>query len=159
MNDMADIRSAIVARLASVPGIGVVHACERYSADLARLKALYVWHGAIRGWFVRRAQVTESGNRLAHTVETTRWHLRGFMALDDAAQSELIFDGVIESVRNAFAQDETLDGTVAQCSEPGNEDGLSGIALDEAGPVMFGGVLCHACRLSLLTARYLERQP
>jgi hypothetical protein len=71
--------------------------------------------------------------------------------------SELTFDDLIESVRDAFAQDETLGGTVDQCSEPGNEDGESCIQLDDAGPVMFGGVLCHACRLGLTTVRYLER--
>lgn len=155
----ADIRAAIVARLNSVPQIGVVHAYERYSADLAKLKAFYGYNGSIRGWFVRRPVLAESGNLLSHTVEQTRWHIRGVMALDDAAQTELTFDNLIESVRDAFAQDETLGGVVAQCSSPGNDDGESGIQLDDAGPVMFGGVLCHSCRLGLLTVRYLERNP
>jgi hypothetical protein len=82
------------------------------------------------------------------------------MSLDDAAASELVFDDLIESIRDAFAADETLGGTVAQCAVPddGSGNGESGIQLDDTGPAMFAGVLCHVCRLGLNTIRYLERQ-
>lgn len=59
---VAAIRTAIVARLASVADIGVVHDRERYAADHAGLKALY-WSptlGQLRGWHVRRQQTTEN---------------------------------------------------------------------------------------------------
>jgi hypothetical protein len=117
---------------------------------------------ALRGWFVRRPMTTETGNVQGRTVELIRWQIRGFSALDDAAASELAFDDLLESVRNAFAQDETLGGTVDQCTvpdEPGAGQLESCIQIDDAGPVMFAGVLCHACRLGLNTIRYLERQP
>lgn len=158
---VAAIRAAIVARMSAVSDLGVVHAYERYAADLAKLKQLYYSapHGNIRGWFVRRVATGESGNIRSHTVEAISWQLRGYMAFDDAAQSELTFDALIESLRDTFAPDETLGGAVDQCSEPGNEDGQSGLQLVDAGPVMFGGVLCHAARLELLTVRYLERNP
>lgn len=155
---VANVRTAIVARLVSVPDIGVVQAYERYAADLAKLKQLY-WsapHNAVRGWYVRRPVTTETSNDLGRSVEQIRWRIVGVMALDDANASELVFDGLIEQIRNAFAQDETLGGTVDQCTVPG-ADGESCIQLDDAGPVMFGGVLCHACRLGLSTIRYLER--
>lgn len=154
---LAAVRTAIVARLNTVTDIGAVHAYERYASDLKKLATLYSYQGAIRGWFVRRPVTHESGNILSRTVEVVRWRIQGVMSLEDANASELTFDALIESVRDAFAQDETLGGTVDQCSEPGNEDGESCIQLDDAGPVMFGGVLCHACRLGLTTVRYLER--
>lgn len=157
----AAIRAAIVACLNTVPSIGVVQRFERNASDMARLKALY-WSAPLnqlRGWYVRRVATAESGNRQAHTVEQMRWRITGFLAFDDANESELVFDELIESVRNAFAQDETLGGTVDQCSDPSSADGVTGIQLDDAGPVMFAGVLCHACRLSLTTVRYLERMP
>lgn len=158
---LADVRTALVARLRAVPDIGIVHDRERNASDLAKLKALYVSpaHNQVRGWYVRRVATSETGNLQALTVEQARWRIVGVMSLDDAAASELVFDGLIEQVRTAFAVDETLGGTVDQCSEPGNSDGACGIQLDDAGPVMFGGVLCHACRLSLTTVRYLERSP
>ncbi|MEO5626926.1 MAG: hypothetical protein ABIQ70_13035 [Dokdonella sp.] len=157
---VAAARAAIAARLISVTDIGVVHAYERYASDLARLKQLYfsISHNQVRGWYVRRVQTSETGNILSNTVEHIRWRIVGLMALDDANASELVFDSLIEGVRNAFAADETLGGTVDQCAVPdpsGNSE--SCIQLDDAGPVMFGGVLCHAARLSLNTIRYLER--
>lgn len=155
---IAAIRTAIVACLQSVDDIGIVHGYERYANDLARLKTLY-WsasHNAVRGWYVRRVVTIEDGNVQGRTVEHVRWRIVGVMALDDAAASELAFDDLIESVRDAFAAEETLGGTVDQCTST-DERAESCIQLDDAGPVMFGGVLCHACRLSLTTVRYLDR--
>jgi hypothetical protein len=158
---LADVRLAIVARLRSVPDIGIVHDRERNASDMNRLKALYLSpdHNQVRGWYVRRVATVESGNLLSRTVEQARWRIVGVMGFDDAASSELVFDALVDAVRNAFARDETLGGTVDQCSDPENGDGPTGLQLDDAGPVMFGGVLCHACRLSLTTVRYLEHQP
>lgn len=157
---LAAVRAAIVMRLAAVPDIGMVHARERNASDLARLKTLY-WsatHTQLRGWFVRRVATAETGNVLGRTVEQARWQIVGVMSIDDASASELAFDDLIEAVRDAFAQDETLGGTVDQCTDPAG-DGASCVQLDDAGPVMFAGVLCHACKLSLTTVRYLERSP
>jgi len=158
---VAAVRTAIVAKLNAVSGIGVVHAYERYSKDNARLKQLYCVtpDAPLLGWFIRRPNTHETGNLQSNTVEVIRWRIQGMMALDDANQSELIFDNLIESVRDAFAQDESLGGVVDQCSEPGNDSGETCIQVDDAGPVMFAGVLCHAARLGLTTVRYLERQP
>ena len=63
---VSDVRAAIVATMNSVADIGVVHAFERYSANLADLKKLY-WspdHGAVRGWYVRRPQTARNRVRL-----------------------------------------------------------------------------------------------
>lgn len=154
------IRSAIVAVLNGVPNIGVVHNRERHAADQAKLKALYydARIGQIRGWFVRRLTTQETGQLRTDTVEHIRWRIVGVMAFDDASESELTFDALIESVRDAFRADDTLDGTVDQCSVPvdGGGAGESAIQLDDSGPVMFGGVLCHSARLGINTIRYLE---
>lgn len=158
---LSAVRAAIVTRLSAVADIGIVHERERNAPDLNRLKALYFSpaHNQVRGWYVRRMAIAESGNVLSRTVEQARWRIVGVMSFDDAAASELVFDDLIDAVRKAFALDETLAGTVDQCSDPESSAGLTGLQLDDAGPVMFGGVLCHAARLSLTTTRYLEYQP
>lgn len=155
---VAAIRTAIVARLNSVPEIGRVHPYQRYAHSLSALAALYrsEAHGQLRGWNVTRVATAELGNVQGRTVEIIRWRILGAMALDDAAQSELVFDGLIESVRNAFAQDETLGGTVAMCSDPEGQ-GESGIQITDLGPGKFAEVFAHLARLSLLTVRYLDR--
>ncbi len=157
---VAAIRTAIVTRLNSVASIGVVHDRERYAADQSKLKSLY-WSAPLnrlQGWYVRRQQTSEVGEIRQTSVEQIRWRLVGFMAFDDATSSEIAFDALIERVRDAFRVDDTLGGSVAQCSIPvdGGGAGESAIQLDDCGPAMFAGVLCHVARLGLNTIRYLE---
>lgn len=157
---VAAIRTAIWTRLSGIPDIGVVHERERYAASHDRLKSLY-WMprpGQIRGWYIRRMSTAEVGQLRTNTVEQIRWRLVGVMTFDDAAASELEFDALIEAVRDAFRDDDTLSETVAQCSVPvdGGGAGESAIQLEDCGPAMFAGVLCHVARLGLNTIRYLE---
>lgn len=160
---LAQVRTAIVTRLAAVPDIGAVHAYERYAKDLAQLRKLYhsPSHGDVRGAWVRRVSTAETGNVFERTVEHVRWRLFLVRSLDDAGQSELGFEAVIEAVRGAFRPDDALGGLVDQCSVPagGTSSGEAGIQVEDSGPAMFTGVLCHCARLSLNTIRYLESTP
>ena len=56
---LAQHRAAIVALLASVPDIGIVHDRERYAANEAAFRDLYLYRSGtpeaqLRGWWVRR---------------------------------------------------------------------------------------------------------
>ncbi|MBN8715218.1 MAG: hypothetical protein J0H50_14860 [Xanthomonadales bacterium] len=147
----AQIRAAIVATMQTVADIGVVHNRERYIKDLSGLKTLYVPVGTsqLRGWFVRRQELAERDRILPRSIEYTRWRIQGVMAFDDANASELVFDQLIEDLRDAFRANDTLDGTVSQCALPDGSE--AGLQLVEAGPVSFAGVICHGARLSLTT--------
>lgn len=148
------IRTAIQAAVASVANTGVVHLYERYAANLSALKALYQATPAdpLRGWFIRRESTRETGIAIPRYLEVVQWQLRGFMALDDSAQSELAFDDSIEGIRDALRADSTLGGAVMKTGllQPNAE---RGVQLDDAGPVMFAGVLCHGARIRLTTTR------
>lgn len=147
-------RQAIVDLLASVSDIGVVHAYERYAHDLAKLKTLYYSeaHGALRGWYVRRTTVRETGIAVPRWTEVTGWQIRGYLALDDEGLSELAADQLIEDIRDAFRADPTLAGTVAKQGLFGDTRDR-GLQLVDFGPASFAGVLCHAIRFDLITAR------
>jgi hypothetical protein len=152
------IRSAIAATLLAVPNIGVVHEYERYSHDLAKLKELYYSkaHRQLRGWFVRRTATKENGILPPRYLEEVNWQIRGVISLDDGAQSELVMDELIEAVRDAFRANRTLSGTVLKIGQlPATAS--RGLQMDDFGPVMFGGVLCHGVRLSLVTTRELNQ--
>lgn len=146
------VRAAIVARLRAVPGVGVVHDHERYVADQEGLAALYVSGAQLLGWYVRRLRSLETSPALGRYVETTAWRIQGFMGLADAdsGASELAFDALIESIREAFRTDETLGGMVASTVT----DDAAGIQVEQSGPVMFCGHLCHGATLSLTTTTY-----
>jgi len=147
----ATTRAALVATLAAVPDAGVVHAWERYAKDLGRLRALYVAQlpegDQLRGWYVRRLAFQVTRNGAGRAFVHTTWLLRGLMAVSDEAQSELVFDDLVDAVRRAIEADPTLGGAV-QTTLFEKELGAQ---LQAAGPVMFAGVLCHAADLVVTT--------
>lgn len=146
------IRNAIVTKLAAVPNIGIVHAYERYTQEQAKFAALYKHEGKILGWNVRRLSTREIEGATTFNREIHRWQIRGYSSLVDDTASELVFDNLVEAVRAAFRNDETIGGTV----ETTAADGLIGLQLDDSGPVMLGGILCHGVRLTLATQAVVE---
>lgn len=153
MSKLAQIRAAIVATMATVPNLGKVQAFERYTAQQGAFRQLYtVESGEVRGWHLRRRWTRETSPALGRWHVWTGWEIRGFLSLRDEAESELAFDGLIEQLRNVFRGNDTLGGAVlglTGAGPRGNE--VKGLQLEESGPVMFAGVLCHAARLSLIT--------
>lgn len=148
--DLAAVRTGIVALLQGLD-IGLVHDRERYAKNDSGMKQLYVREGTLRGWFVRRIRTREESQELGRWVAVHQWRIRGFRALDDDANSEHAFDNDIESIRDAMRNDDTLGGLVDSCII-GNQ---AGILVEDSGPVLFAGVLCHSATLALQTRVYL----
>jgi hypothetical protein len=151
MTHLALVRSALADLIASVPDVGRVHAYQRFASREAEMRGLYVASIAgvdqLRGWFISRPATRERAFTLGTNVLRVNWAIGGFMALADADQSELVFDDLVESIRDAWRANPTLGGLVA----PVASDDEAGIQVDEIAPVLFCGVLCHAARLSLKT--------
>jgi hypothetical protein len=160
MSNLDTIRAALLALVRAVPDIGQVHDRERYIREEAKFRELYLFRHStgeepqLRGWWLRRARTQENTIGISRNVEVHTWHLRGYLALADAASTELAFDGLIESLRDAFRADPTLGGVCEQSplADGNNTDGLQ---LLESGPVLFCGVLCHSALLELRTWSYL----
>lgn len=153
MAALADVRAAIKTTLESVADIGQVHDYERYASRQGDFVALYysAGHAQIRGWNFRRVAREERSSAIGRHAVTARWALRGYMALDDSAASEQTFDLLVEALIAAFRADDSLGGVVDTCIIAD----VAGLQLDEAGPVMLAGVLCHGARLTLRTRWYL----
>lgn len=149
MPTLDEIRNAIAVRIAAVPNVGKVHAFERFAKAEKEFRTLYESSGKILGWNVRRVTKKTASPALGRWQVTNGWQIKGFMSLDDAGNSELVFDNLVEEIGEAFRLDETLggliDGTVLDSPD------VSGIQVDDSGPVMFAGVLCHSARLALYT--------
>jgi len=158
MPTLAQIREAIRARVAAVPNIGKVNDYERYATQMSELKTLYVATignaDQLRGWHIRRVAGREIFTSVSRWVVLNDWRIRGFMALDDAAGSEKIFDNLIEAIRDGFRATPTLTAE-PDYSEIALDEDKPGVGLPESGPVMFAGVLCHAARLDLTSRHYL----
>lgn len=154
MTRSAEIRAAIVATIAAIPGVGRVHDRERYAKTEKDLLAYYGGERSLLGWFVRRvARRVEHPSTMRARVVTT-WQIRGYASFADGLASELAFDDLADAVADAFEADDTLGGLVESFD---SDDGSAGVQLVDAGPVMFSGVLCHSVRLSLATVHSEDR--
>lgn len=145
------IRVAIVAKLQSIPGIGLVHGYERFARSEKEFRDVYSTDGQILGWHVRRVATSETSGGFGIWRATHRWEIRGYAGLNDAAASEIALDELVEAIRDAIRADDNLGGVVDTCSLPD----ASGAQLDDSGPVMFAGVLCHGVRLTLHTVGFV----
>lgn len=155
MPTIDQIRAAIKAKIETVANVGVVHDYERFASEAAKFRALYLTGTApnqrILGWHVRRVATREQYIAVSRWVVDHDWQIRGFMGIDDADATEKTFDALIESIRTAFRDDETLGALVAACLK----DETEVISVLDSGPVMLAGTLCHAARLALTTRHYL----
>jgi hypothetical protein len=143
------IRAAIAAKIAAVPDAGKVHEYERFAKGAKDFAALYQHNGQIRGWNIRRLTKAEKSPVIGKYNVINKWRISGFMSLEDATASEIVFDNLVEAVCDAFRTDETLGGVVA--STVLESPDVAGIQVEDSGPVMFAGVLCHSARLVLYT--------
>lgn len=152
----AAIRDALGALIAAVPNVGQVHTRERYVRDESKFRALYLYTPAggveqVRGWWLRRVATSERSVNVGRNVETHTWQVRGYMALNDEANTEGAFDALIEAMRDAVRADPTLGGVCQQGPLGAEQDGLQVL---DSGPVLFCGVLCHSALLELQTWSY-----
>lgn len=154
MSDLLTIRTAIVATLNTVPGIGRVHGFERFAQQEKAFRELYQSGDVVLGWHVRRRATRESSEAIGCNTVTHEWKIRGFMSIADAESSELEFDDLIESARDAFRADETLGGAVPSTVIEEGSITVAGLQLIDSGPVKFCGVLCHGAELQLFTRHY-----
>lgn len=142
MSTVADIRNAIVAKLTAITGIGQVHSYERYATQQSKLKELFETNGRILGWVVRRSGFKKTAIADAIFTVRSQWQVRGYMSLDDAAQTEILFDALADLVQATLANDPTF-GIASWVPEYELKAELE--------PVMFFGVLCHGATISFDT--------
>lgn len=142
MTTTADIRNAIVAKLTAITGIGKVHGYERYAAQQSKLKDLFEINGRILGWVVRRSGFKKTAIADAIFTVRSQWSVRGYMSLDDAAQTEILFDTLADLLQATLANDPTF-GIASWVPDYELKAVLE--------PVMFFGVLCHSATITFDT--------
>lgn len=144
MSEHRILRTAIAAKIQSLPNVGQVHLYERYAAAEKALRAIYATGDRMIGWLIRRTGRREDA---AHDEVYTDWEIRGYLAFDDAAESELQIDDLVDSIIDAFRMDPRLGRLLLT-----PKDKASIVPdLADSGPCMFAGVLCHGVKLTYTT--------
>jgi hypothetical protein len=151
-----EVRAAIAAVLERVPDIGVVLEFTAYADREADMAALYTVPTAsgrqVRGWRIRRVSQRQTAIGSNYVIETS-WRVEGFLSLSGGGATELDLDDLVDAIDDAFRADETLGGTV-EGLDFGDQAGLQ---VEDLGPLMFAGVLCHGARLGLNTWQNIIR--
>ena len=137
------MRDAIYNTVSGVAGTGIVHKFQRFATQESKLRELYISNGKLRGWHISRPArglIRTDFERRFDLSDT--WLLRGFLALADGNESELEFDTVLDNLHAALLADPTLGGRVEYTA-------VSSLSanIQDAGPVMFAGVLCHSAKI------------
>lgn len=146
------IRAQIYSILSGVSGIGKVHDYERWSKDWDTFISYFkdTASGRILGWEIGRRSgreektvigIGDEDQDLSHTFV-----IRGYMAVDDSAATEKLFNALIEAIAAAFREKTTLNGTATDHEY---------IQRETIEARMFGGVLCHYAELSLTVTERL----
>lgn len=152
MPTVNEIRAAIAAKVRAATGLSTtVHEYERFVKEQSRLRDLYkpAAESRIHGYHVRKTATREVQNAVGSYTIDHSWQVRGFMSLDDADETEKLFDTEIEAVRDAFRDDSDLGLDLASI-----DDEQAGVQVPESGPVMFCDVLCHSARLAFMTRHF-----
>lgn len=156
---LTSTRIALNELIASVPNIGRVHDRERYVREEAKFRQMYVAriNGAdqLRGWWFRRSATTEATLGIGRRMEVHTWQIRGYMALSDDDGSELVFDELIEALRDAVRTTADAHGSDVPWQPAPFDSPTDGLQVLQIGPVLFCGVLCHSALLELKTWNYL----
>jgi len=143
------VRAAIVAKLESVPNIGKVHPYQRYADDMEKLAQLFVIEKQLLGWYVARKGIAEERDGCQRRV-TVDWQIVGFRGWSDADQSQLLFDDLVDAIREAFRTTKKLGD-----AEPRGPS-KAGIQVEDDDSVLFANVLCHRVRLALQTTQFID---
>jgi hypothetical protein len=132
----------------SSQAMGMVHLYERWAADWNVFLGYFrdPETGRIFGSEIRRA--ARRGQKLSAMEEqiTHTFIIKSYLAVQDADQTELLFNQKLEELAARFRHNQTLNGSC---------DDASALSVETIDERMFGGVLCHYAESSISATEYL----
>lgn len=148
---LSTIRTEVAAVLATVSGIGQVHADEPYAAHAKEFRTLFgVGKGnaqRLHGWTITRESTQEQYLTNIEVLRTHRLILRGRYGVDTPSSSEATFQDVIEAICTTFRPLHDLSG-IAEFKQP--------IQVELVEHRLFGDILCHYAELSTLVQERIQ---
>jgi hypothetical protein len=142
---LAGMIEAVGDLLATVPGVGTkIHKYERWGADEAAFKNLFLEGDRILGWTITRETTTSVDHVGGTSRDTHTLIIRGYMGLQDAANTEKIFQNLLEAIRATFQPNRRL--TVGGVGYAHTSERIQVRTVDHR---MFGGYLVHFAELLL----------
>lgn len=145
MNNYLAIVADIKATLSAIPGVGMVHDYERWSADWDKFLGFFKDStGKILGWEITRRSASEhqAGAYFRHH----QFVLKGYMGLADAKGTGKTFQSLCEEVCAAFRNPAS---GASWDYRNGDSPDNSAAQIESINDRMFGNVLCHCAEITL----------
>jgi len=143
MAEYTDITGDIKAKLLEIPNIGMIYDYERQIIDWGTFIGLFKSpSGKILGWEITRGPISEKW-LTAKYYATNRMVVRGYMGLQDASQSSVAFQQLINLVRAKFRNAQPADPGATWNYQDGDNPNNSPVQVPVISDRMFGAVLCH----------------
>ena len=143
---LATIRTQIAAILAAADSGSKVYAYRRWIIQPDELLAELVpaANGPVRVWMFWLESIQERLDTFTQASNYYTFGLRFYRSVVDADQSEIVTTDLIQTVRQAFRANLTLNGSAFSIiPTDGPMKGAVGAQLDSLNVVQLGGVLCH----------------
>jgi len=132
----AMIVAEIQQRLSSVENIGTIHQYLRWTRDEVEFRTRFLdgENNRLAGWEITRINVEDiQDTNIANTV-VHLFQLKGYLALSDTEESELLFQQIIDDICAQFRPQDSLASN-CELNRP-----VQFVRIDH---LQFGGVLCH----------------
>lgn len=141
------IADLIAAKLATVANVGQVHNFQRNFTDSNQFLAECVdtVNQRVAFWTISRETFTDTQSSNYENTYVATWILRGHMAVKDSNETELIFQQVIDDVREEFRPQSTLSDSV-ELTRPIQGRIIGYQSVHEA--------FCHVCELTFETQEF-----
>ena len=132
----SDVVEEIQTRLSSVSNIGTIHQFRRWTRSEEEFRTRFKdgANSRLAGWEITRIGVADLQDTNITNTVVHSFQLRGYLALSDTQESELIFQQIIDDIGAQFRPQDSLSDT-CELTRP-----VQFIRIDH---IMFGGVLCH----------------
>jgi hypothetical protein len=150
---LADIRTAIKARVETIPDVGIVSDWEPY---ILRDEDIRTYFKAttldyFQGWTITREHTEEEPKTMKWNYAKHTIVIRGYSAVNAAAFTEKRFQDLIELIRGQLRLEQR------------NKFGVPNVVAVESpqvrvvDPRLFVGILCHYCEIVVRVTEALEQ--
>jgi len=148
---VASIRTDIYTVVAAVTNIGLVYDRLRYTDEWSKYMDLFKTTvsglAQVRGWVINYDGMSqEIAEFNPNAFRAQRFKVRGYLSLDDSAESEKTAANLAEAVCNALDDAATLHG--------GTYYDASQAEIEFFEPRMFGSVLCHYIEIGVTVTEF-----
>lgn len=147
----ADIKT----KLETVSDIGIIHIYERQIIDPAKFIALFkAPSGKICGWEITRRAASE--HQRGAFFRHHQFVLKGYMGLQDATASSVLFQDLADAVCDAFRLADPEAPGATWYYKNGDNDTAAPVQIEIINDRMFGGILCHCAEISLSVTERIQ---